>query len=85
MSKAATDTTGKQQVTIDIDQGHRQPQHKTPHQPNERDESPDPQPTPAHTEMKQAHADLESGQVDTDLRGERGVEKAVLTGGVPKQ
>lgn len=80
MSDNSANHKGKPQTSVDIDRGRLERQDKTPHQPHERDESPDAQPTAAHEEMEQAHADLESGQVDTDLRGERGVEKAVRPG-----
>jgi hypothetical protein len=42
--------------------------------PHERDESEDSQESAPREDMKQAHADITSGQVDTDLHGERGVE-----------
>lgn len=37
-------------------------------QPNERDESADQHSTPPRDVIKQAHEDLENGQVDTDCR-----------------
>lgn len=49
-----------------------------PRQPNERDESPEVDSnSPLRPEIKQAAADLQQGQVDTDLHGVRGVEKVV--------
>lgn len=42
--------------------------------PHERDQSPDHGGKPRDV-MKQAASDLEQGLVDTDLHGERGVEK----------
>lgn len=47
------------------------------HLPHERDESPDAQHPKTREVMRQAASDLEQGLVDTDLHGERGVEKAV--------
>ncbi|MBC7860011.1 MAG: hypothetical protein H7Z39_14840 [Burkholderiaceae bacterium] len=43
--------------------------------PHERDESPDAQTITPRDVMRQAASDLEQGLVDTDLHGERGVEK----------
>lgn len=43
--------------------------------PSERDESPDGQNRAPREVMKQAASDLERGLVDTDMHGERGVEK----------
>ena len=43
--------------------------------PNERDESPDAQNIQPRDDMRQAASDLERGLVDTDLHGQRGVEK----------
>jgi len=45
--------------------------------PHERDESPDSQTIAPRKDIKQAHADLEKGLVDTDMHGERGVEEVV--------
>lgn len=45
-----------------------------PRQPNDRDESPDSQTAQPQKKMKQAHADIERGLVDTDLHGTPGVE-----------
>jgi hypothetical protein len=45
-----------------------------PRQPNDRDTAPDSQATGPSPQIKQAYDDLENGLVDTDLRGERGVE-----------
>ena len=50
----------------------------TPRLPHERDESSDSQTSPARDRIKQAAKDIESGQVDTDLRnGGGGVENVV--------
>ena len=46
----------------------------TPRMPYERDESVDGEENPIQSVMKQAYDDLESGQVDTDRHGMRGVE-----------
>jgi hypothetical protein len=43
--------------------------------PHERDEAPDAQDITPRPDMQQAASDLEQGLVDTDLHGERGVEK----------
>lgn len=43
--------------------------------PSERDESPDGHDAAPRDVMKQAASDIERGLVDTDLHGERGVEK----------
>jgi len=48
-----------------------------PRMPHENDESDDSQASGPRDDMKQAYADITQGQVDTDLRGERGVEKTV--------
>ncbi|HCE09529.1 MAG TPA: hypothetical protein DIT28_19110 [Oxalobacteraceae bacterium] len=45
--------------------------------PHERDETPDKQPVAPKKEMKRAFTDLKNGLVDTDLRGQRGVEEVV--------
>jgi len=50
-----------------------------PRMPHERDESDDSQSGPVRDDMKQAYVDVMSGQVDTDLRDQRGVEKTVET------
>jgi hypothetical protein len=49
----------------------------TPRFPHERDESYDSQSSGPRKDIKQAYDDVTSGQVDTDLRDERGVD-AVL-------
>ncbi len=54
----------------------------TPRLPHEHDESSDSQSSPSREIMKQAAKDIESGQVDTDLRnggseGGGGVENVV--------
>lgn len=48
-----------------------------PRQPHERDESEDSQASGERDVMKQAYTDIMSGQVDTDLREQRGVEETV--------
>lgn len=48
-----------------------------PRQPHERDETPDRQSIEPREIIKQAARDLRRGLVDTDLHGERGVEKVV--------
>ncbi len=45
--------------------------------PHERDESPEGREAQPREIMKQAAKDLAEGQVDTDLRGERGVEASI--------
>jgi hypothetical protein len=45
--------------------------------PHERDESDDSQADGPRKDIKQAFDDLNNGQVDTDLRGMRGVDEAV--------
>lgn len=55
-------------------------EESAPRMPHERDESYDSQTTeggPPRESMKQAHKDLMNGQVDTDLRNERGVDAVV--------
>lgn len=48
-----------------------------PRQPHERDESPDSQAGGVpHEDIEQAYKDLESGMVDTDLRGSRPEDQA---------
>ena len=52
----------------------------TPRLPHERDESEDSQaakPGPARDDIKQAYRDLQEGQVDTDLRNQRGIDAVV--------
>ena len=48
-----------------------------PRQPHERDESSDSQESGPRDVIRQAYVDVMSGQVDTDLREQRGVEKTV--------
>lgn len=50
-----------------------------PRLPHEQDESEDSQASGPRGDMKQAYLDLKNGQVDTDLRETRGVEKVVKT------
>jgi hypothetical protein len=52
-------------------------ERETPRLPHERDESDDSQATPPRKKMQQAHDDIVSGQQDTDLREQRGVEQVV--------
>jgi hypothetical protein len=49
----------------------------TPRMPHERDESEDSQESALRGDIKQAYDDLESGQVDTDLRDIGGVDEVV--------
>jgi hypothetical protein len=48
-----------------------------PRLPNDHDESPDSQQSGPREVIKQAYKDIMQGQVDTDLREQRGVEKTV--------
>lgn len=50
-------------------------QDASPRLPHEHDESFDSQVSGERDEMRQAHADIESGQIDTDRRGMPGVEE----------
>lgn len=70
--------SGTRPFTVDLN--HPDDGDKTPLQPHERDE------TAGGTQAgkdeprevgKQAYKDIEQGQVDTDLREQRGVEKTV--------
>ncbi len=54
-----------------------------PRLPHERDESDDSQSSGPRDDMKQAYRDITEGQVDTDRRGMRGVEKVVNTPDAP--
>jgi hypothetical protein len=49
----------------------------TPRLPHEHDESEDSQQSGPREDMEQAYEDIERGLKDTDLHGQRGVEKAV--------
>lgn len=49
----------------------------TPRLPHERDESDDSQESEVRDDIKQAYDDLQSGQVDTDLRNTGGVDEVV--------
>ena len=51
-----------------------QKDNETPQLPHEHDESAASQTSAQRDEVQQAYHDIESGQVDTDLRGTRGVE-----------
>lgn len=57
----------------------QRPQHKDalPRLPHERDESDDSQQSGPRDNIRQAYADVMSGQQDTDLRETRGVEATV--------
>jgi hypothetical protein len=48
-----------------------------PRQPNDHDESPDSQASGPREVIKQAYKDIMQGQVDTDLREQRGVSETV--------
>lgn len=48
-----------------------------PRQPHERDESEDSQESGQRDVIRQAFIDVTNGQVDTDLREQRGVEEVV--------
>lgn len=47
-----------------------------PRMPHERDESADSQGSGVHDDIKQAFDDIMQGQMDTDLREQRGVENS---------
>jgi hypothetical protein len=49
-------------------------ENTVPRMPHERDESEDSQSSGPRDDMKQAYLDITNGQVDTDLRGVRGVD-----------
>ena len=60
-------------ATANRDSGTRQTnstdeQKPAPRQPNERDESADSQTSPPRDVMRQAHADVTGGQMDTECR-----------------
>lgn len=70
--------SGARPFTVDLN--HPDDANKTPLQPHERDETASG--TQSGTDEprevgKQAYKDIEQGQVDTDLREQRGVEKTV--------
>ena len=68
--------TGTRPFTVDLTKPEDNEQ--TPLQPNDRDEAPGVTESGGPREvMKQAYKDIEQGQVDTDLREQRGVEKTV--------
>lgn len=68
--------TGTRPFTVDLAKPNDKEQ--TPLQPNDRDEAPGGTQSSGPREvMKQAYKDIEQGQVDTDLREQRGVEKTV--------
>ncbi len=68
-------STGKEPFQVST----QRPRHAqaTPRLPNERDESDDSQESPIRADIKQAFDDLMSGQQDTDMREQRGVEEVV--------
>lgn len=53
---------------LSTDEKGASPDGTTMRQPDERDQSADQQATPPRKVMEQAHADLQSGQQDTDCR-----------------
>ena len=57
-----------------VDTNKSQKEDGTPQMPHERDESQASQTSAPRDIMKQAYQDIKSGQVDTELRGTRGVE-----------
>lgn len=68
--------TGTRPFTIDLTKPDGKEQ--APLQPNDRDEMPGGTQSSGPREvMKQAYKDVEQGQVDTDLREQRGVEMTV--------
>jgi hypothetical protein len=56
-----------------------------PREPYERDESPDQEAPKPREKIKQAYKDLQNGQVDTDLRGESGVDAVVNPQNIPSE
>ena len=68
--------TGTRPFTVDL--ARPDGKEKTPRQPNDRDEAPGGTQSGGPREvMEQAYKDVEQGQVDTDLREQRGVEATV--------
>ncbi len=67
--------TGKEPFQVST----QRPRHRqaTPRLRNQRDESADSQDSPVRDNIKQAFDDLMSGQQDTDMREQRGVEEVV--------
>jgi len=70
MATTKDDTSGPRVTRQQDDLGHADPRL-----PHERDQSHDEVGHEPREVMKQAHKDIESGQVDTDLHGMRGLEK----------
>lgn len=75
-------TMPEAQVSTDKRHDERDGMRKTPESgtssprlPHEHDESFDSQSSEPRDDMRQAHADIESGQIDTDRRGMPGVEE----------
>lgn len=71
MSNINNDTAGPRVTRQQTDKG--EPDPRLPH---ERDQSHDEVGTEPREVIRQAQKDIESGQVDTDLHGMRGVEEA---------
>lgn len=71
MATTKNDTAGPRVTRQQDDQGQADPRL-----PHERDQSHDEVGHEPREVMKQAQKDIESGQVDTDLHGMRGVEEA---------
>ena len=67
--------TESKQLEVRTDEPARP--ESTPRLPHERDESDDSQSSGVRPDIKQAYQDVQSGQVDTDLREERGVDALV--------
>jgi hypothetical protein len=68
--------TGTRPFTIKL-RPEDEAKEAVPRQPNDRDESPDSQASGPREIIEQAYKDVMQGQVDTDLREQRGVEEAV--------
>ena len=74
--RKSTRETGTRPFTVDLTKPDGPDQ--VPMQPNDRDEAVGGTQTSGPREiMKQAYKDIEQGQVDTDLREQRGVEETV--------
>lgn len=72
----STRETGTRPFTVDLTKPDGKEQ--VPLQPNDRDEVPGGTQSSGPREvMEQAYKDIEQGQVDTDLREQRGVEATV--------
>lgn len=67
--KKYSETSGTSGVRRSMATDHKQVDDQPPlHQPNERDESSDPQDSAPRAVIRQAHDDIESGKEDTDCR-----------------